>query len=74
MAQGASDLIEALRSSHRDHFPRKLVHLCFWSSATVSSAVPRQTFVGSAEGGIRHASEGGLLTLHRRGCGCRRWI
>jgi hypothetical protein len=30
---------------------------------TVSSAVPRRTFIGSAEGGIRHAREGGLLTL-----------
>jgi len=51
MAQGSSDLTEALRSSHRDHFPRKLMHLCFWSSVTVSSAVPGQTFAGSAEGG-----------------------
>jgi formate transporter len=41
---------------------------------TVSSAVPRQTFFGSGEGGILHAREGGLLTLHRRGCDCRGWI
>jgi len=30
---------------------------------TVSSAVPGQTFAGSAEGGIRHAREGGSLYI-----------
>jgi len=41
-------------------FPTKAYASLFWSSVTVSSAVPRQTFVGSVEGGIRHAREGGL--------------
>jgi len=48
------------RSSHRDHFP-KLVHLCLWSSVTVSYAAQARTmFVllmashGAREDGLAH--------------------
>ena len=48
------------QSSHRDHFPRKPVHLCHRSSVTVSFAAPKRSSLLRRRAAFRHARENGL--------------